>query len=135
MSFHIQKEQKSWLGLVFLGKFNPNNQLKSVSPIPLSAIQRYLTVNLVTNQCNNFLLMLDVRFECNILLPPSTFINVFVLKYKSNSQTSTSTGILFWFYYFLIKFYLKALLRMGGLYKVFKQLKASIHLTQMVTTN
>ena len=58
----------------------------------------------------------------------STYINVFVQKFKSNSKTSTSTGILFWFYYFLIKFYLKVLLRMRGLYW-------SLHLTQTVTTN
>ena len=33
-------------------------------------------------------------------------------KLKSNAKTSTSTGILFLFYYFLIKSYLKELLRM-----------------------
>jgi len=33
-------------------------------------------------------------------------------KFKSNAKTSTSTGILFLFYYFLIKSYLKELLRM-----------------------
>jgi hypothetical protein len=33
-------------------------------------------------------------------------------KFKSNAKTSTSTVILFLFYYFLIKSYLKELLRM-----------------------
>jgi hypothetical protein len=33
-------------------------------------------------------------------------------KFKSNAKTSTSTRILFLFYYFLIKSYLKELLRM-----------------------
>jgi hypothetical protein len=33
-------------------------------------------------------------------------------KFKSSAKTSTSTGILFLFYYFLIKSYLKELLRM-----------------------
>jgi hypothetical protein len=46
-------------------------------------------------------------------------------KFKSNAKTSTSTGILFLFYYFLIKSYLKELLRMSGSYKRFKKLKAS----------
>ena len=57
-------------------------------------------------------------------------------KFKSNAKTSTSTstGILFLFYYFLIKSYLKELLRMSGSYKRFKKLKASKELTQVVTT-
>ena len=55
-------------------------------------------------------------------------------KLKSNAKTSTSTGILFLFYYFLIKSYLKELLRMSGSYKRFKKLKASKELTQVVTT-
>ncbi len=41
-------------------------------------------------------------------------------KFKSNAKTSTSTGILFLFYYFLIKSYLKELLRMSGSYKILK---------------
>jgi hypothetical protein len=56
-------------------------------------------------------------------------------KFKSNAKTSTSTGILFLFYYFLIKSYLKELLRMQGLYKRLKKLKASKESIQMVTTN
>ncbi len=40
-------------------------------------------------------------------------------------------GFCFDFINFLIKFYLKVLLRMQGSCKRFKQLKASIHLTQM----
>jgi hypothetical protein len=56
-------------------------------------------------------------------------------KFKSNAKTSTSTGILFLFYYFLIKSYLKELLRMQGLYKRLKKLNAFEESTQMVTTN
>ncbi len=56
-------------------------------------------------------------------------------KFKSNAKTSTSTGILFLFYYFLIKSYPKELLRMQGSYKRFKKLKASKESTQLVTTN
>ena len=56
-------------------------------------------------------------------------------KFKSNVKPSTSTGMLVLFYYFLIKSYLKELLRMQGLYKRFKKLKASKESTQMVTTN
>ena len=41
----------------------------------------------------------------------------------------------FFFDYFWIKYYLKVLLRMQGLYKRFKKLKASKDLTQMVTTD
>ena len=55
-------------------------------------------------------------------------------KFKSNAKTSTSTGILFLFYYFLIKSYLKELLRRSGSYKRFKKLKASKESTQVVTT-
>jgi hypothetical protein len=46
-------------------------------------------------------------------------------KFKSNAKTSTSTGIFILFYYFLIKSYLKELLRRSGSYKRFKKLKAS----------
>jgi hypothetical protein len=49
-------------------------------------------------------------------------------------KTSTSTGILFLFYCFLIKSYLKELLRITGSYKRFKKLKASKESTQVVTT-
>ena len=55
-------------------------------------------------------------------------------KFKSNAKTSTSTGILCLFYYFLIKYYLKELLRRSGSYKRFKKLKASKESTQVVTT-
>ena len=55
-------------------------------------------------------------------------------KFKSNAKTSTLTRVLFLFYYFLIKSYLKELLRMSGSYKRFKKLKASKESTQVVTT-
>jgi hypothetical protein len=44
-------------------------------------------------------------------------------------------GFCFYFTIFLIKSYLKELLRMQGLYKRLKKLKASKESTQMVTTN
>jgi hypothetical protein len=49
-------------------------------------------------------------------------------------KPQTSTGILFLFDYFLIKSYLKELLRMQGLYKRLKKIKTSKESTQMVTT-
>ncbi len=55
-------------------------------------------------------------------------------KFKSNAKTSTSTGILFLFYYFFNKSYLKELLRMSDSYKRFKKLKTSKESTQVVTT-
>ncbi len=56
-------------------------------------------------------------------------------KFKSNAKTSTSTGILFLFYYFLFKSYPEELLRMQGSYKRLKKLKAFKESTQLVTTN
>jgi hypothetical protein len=53
-------------------------------------------------------------------------------------KPQTQLGFLFYFilfYYFLIKSYLKELLKMRGSYKRFKKFKASKDSTQMVTTN
>jgi hypothetical protein len=61
----------------------------------------------------------------------STYINVFVQKFKSNSKTLTSTGIFFDF----IIFKLNIILRMQGLYMRLKKLKVSKDLTQMAATN